>query len=134
MQVLVHGEQNEMGRLKAAIIREYEDDPEIHIEVHNPRNTQAVELYFRGEKMAKVMGSLAMKPPKDQLKLSGILVKRNFNYHILDPSDLPSTYLSSLQAALNVSLINTFFFNEFLFSRIYGYGDEYSNTKAKHSL
>jgi hypothetical protein len=24
-QVLVHGEHNEMGRLKAAIIREYED-------------------------------------------------------------------------------------------------------------
>lgn len=45
---------NEMSRLKAAIQREYEDDPEIHVEVHNPRNTQAVELYFRGEKMAKV--------------------------------------------------------------------------------
>lgn len=26
-QVLVHGEQNEMGRLKAALIREYEDNP-----------------------------------------------------------------------------------------------------------
>lgn len=43
-----------MGRLKAAILREYEDDPDYHIQVHNPRITQAVELYFRGEKMAKV--------------------------------------------------------------------------------
>ena len=43
-----------MSRLKSALIREYEDDPEYNIEVHNPRNTQAVELYFRGEKMAKV--------------------------------------------------------------------------------
>ena len=25
--MLVHGEQNEMGRLKAALIREYEDNP-----------------------------------------------------------------------------------------------------------
>uniref|UniRef100_T1JIA8 Cleavage and polyadenylation specificity factor subunit 3 n=1 Tax=Strigamia maritima TaxID=126957 RepID=T1JIA8_STRMM len=87
--VLVHGEQNEMGRLKAAIIREYEDDPDITIEVHNPRNTQGVELYFRGEKLAKVMGSLAMEKPKPGHKLSGILVKRNFNYHLLAPGDLP---------------------------------------------
>ena len=43
-----------MNRLKNALQREYEDDPEYNIEVHNPRNTQAVELYFRGEKMAKV--------------------------------------------------------------------------------
>ncbi|TNM94499.1 hypothetical protein fugu_017258 [Takifugu bimaculatus] len=56
--ILVHGEQNEMARLKAALIREYEDNDEVHIEVHNPRNTEAVTLNFRGEKLAKVMGSL----------------------------------------------------------------------------
>lgn len=58
IQVLVHGEANEMGRLKAALIREYEDDPEYDIEVYNPPNTKAVTLYFRGEKMAKVRGNL----------------------------------------------------------------------------
>lgn len=52
--MLVHGEANEMARLKAALIREYEDDPEYKMEVYNPRNTSAVELHFRGEKMAKV--------------------------------------------------------------------------------
>lgn len=50
----MHGEQNEMARLKAALIREYEDNDEVHIEVHNPRNTEAVTLNFRGEKLAKV--------------------------------------------------------------------------------
>uniref|UniRef100_A0A0M3HG58 RMMBL domain-containing protein n=1 Tax=Ascaris lumbricoides TaxID=6252 RepID=A0A0M3HG58_ASCLU len=30
--VLVHGEINEMNRLKAAIIRQYEDDADFHIE------------------------------------------------------------------------------------------------------
>lgn len=55
--ILVHGEQNEMARLKAALIREYEDNDEVHIEVHNPRNTEAVTLNFRGEKLAKVQGS-----------------------------------------------------------------------------
>uniref|UniRef100_A0A8C8LL25 Cleavage and polyadenylation specificity factor subunit 3 n=1 Tax=Oncorhynchus tshawytscha TaxID=74940 RepID=A0A8C8LL25_ONCTS len=86
--ILVHGEQNEMARLKAALIREYEDNDEVHIEVHNPRNTEAVTLNFRGEKLAKVMGSLADKKCQQGQRVSGILVKRNFSYHILTPSDL----------------------------------------------
>jgi len=86
--ILVHGEANEMSRLKTALIREYENDPTHNIEVHNPRNAQSVELYFRGEKTAKVMGSLAVQGVKEGLKVSGILVKRNFNYHILSPNDL----------------------------------------------
>ncbi|MEQ2173791.1 Cleavage and polyadenylation specificity factor subunit 3 [Goodea atripinnis] len=89
--ILVHGEQNEMARLKAALIREYEDNDQVHIEVHNPRNTEAVTLNFRGEKLAKVMGSLADKKCAQGQRVSGILVKKNFNYHILNPSDL-STY------------------------------------------
>jgi cleavage and polyadenylation specificity factor subunit 3 len=87
---LVHGEQNEMARLKVALVREYEDNEDINMEIHSPRNTQAVELYFRGEKMAKVMGSLATKPPAEDHKLSGVLIKRGFNYHLIDPSDLSS--------------------------------------------
>ncbi|KAI4804104.1 hypothetical protein KUCAC02_025746 [Chaenocephalus aceratus] len=84
-------EQNEMARLKAALIREYEDNDQVHIEVHNPRNTEAVTLNFRGEKLAKVMGSLADEKCVQGQRVSGILVKKNFNYHILNPSDL-STY------------------------------------------
>lgn len=53
-QILVHGEQNEMARLKAALILEYEENDDERIEVHNPRNTEAVTLNFRGEKLAKV--------------------------------------------------------------------------------
>ena len=34
------------------------------------------------------MGSLAIDPPKEDRKLSGVLVKRNFNYHLLAPTDL----------------------------------------------
>ena len=41
--------------------------------------------------MAKVMGSLAMKAPKHGDVISGILVKRNFNYYILAPQDLSGT-------------------------------------------
>ncbi|KAL8618913.1 Cleavage and polyadenylation specificity factor subunit 3 [Nucella lapillus] len=88
--ILVHGEANEMARLKAALIREYEDDPDYKMEVHNPRNTCAVELNFRGEKMAKVVGELASKTPEEDHTVSGILVKRNFNFHLLTPRDLHS--------------------------------------------
>ncbi len=45
--VLVHGEANEMNRLKSALVREYEADPDTKINFYNPRNTVAVELFFR---------------------------------------------------------------------------------------
>ncbi|KAF7638119.1 hypothetical protein Mgra_00002347 [Meloidogyne graminicola] len=86
--ILVHGEMNEMNRLKAAIQRQYEDDTEFQIEVYNPRNTESVNLFFRGQKTAKVVGSLAMEVPADGSIMSGILVRRNFNYHLLHPNDL----------------------------------------------
>ena len=60
------------------------------MDIHTPRNTQAVELYFRGEKMAKVIGRLAVKRCQDNQQLCGILVKRGFNYHLVDPADLSS--------------------------------------------
>lgn len=82
--VLVHGEQNEMSRLKAALQREHRGS----LQIHTPRNTQLLSLTFRGDKTAKVMGSLAVEPPQPGQQLQGILVKRNFNYHILAPSDL----------------------------------------------
>ncbi|XP_037082231.1 cleavage and polyadenylation specificity factor 73-like [Pollicipes pollicipes] len=87
--VLVHGEQNVMSRLKEALLREYAADPQRGaVQIHNPRNTVAVTLHFRGEKMAKVMGTLAMEPPTDGRHLAGVLVKRNFSYHLLSPDEL----------------------------------------------
>jgi cleavage and polyadenylation specificity factor subunit 3 len=86
--ILVHGEQNEMSRLKSALQREYENDPNANITFYNPRNTHAVELYFKGEKTAKVMGNLAIKNPESGDKISGVLVKRDFKYHVLAAGDL----------------------------------------------
>lgn len=89
--ILVHGEQTEMAKLKDALIRQYEDSTDYNIQVYNPKNTQPVELYFRGEKTAKVVGKLASNIlPKEDNELSGILVKRNFKYHIMSPEDLPN--------------------------------------------
>lgn len=85
--VLVHGEATEMNRLKNALNREYESEEHPPL-IYNPINTHSVELHFRGEKMAKVIGSLAEEPPKPGHHLSGVLVKRNFNYHLMDPKDM----------------------------------------------
>jgi cleavage and polyadenylation specificity factor subunit 3 len=85
----VHGEKTEMQKLKDELVRQYDDYQEYHIQVYNPRNTQPVELYFRGEKNAKVVGKLAsLVKAEENARLSGILVKRNFKYHIMLPEDL----------------------------------------------
>lgn len=86
--ILVHGEPAEMNRLKLALQREYEDNEEIRFQLHTPRNTQEVDLSFRGEKMAKVMGTLAASEPEEGKALSGILIKRGFKHHLVDPDDL----------------------------------------------
>lgn len=56
--------------------------------MHNPRNTESVLLHFRGQKTAKVVGNLALNKPNDNSIMSGVLLRRNFNYHLLHPSDL----------------------------------------------
>lgn len=86
--ILVHGEQNEMNRLKSALQREYENQPDANIKFYNPRNTHTVDLYFKGEKTAKVMGKLATKKAENGDAVSGILVKRDFKYHIVDATDI----------------------------------------------
>jgi len=88
--ILVHGEATEMGRLKKALEREYEDDADTNIVIHTPENKSSVQLEFRGEKRAKVMKNLAKEKRRQDEILSGILVKRNFNYHIFEPEDLKS--------------------------------------------
>ncbi|CAG2111379.1 unnamed protein product [Medioppia subpectinata] len=108
--MLVHGEANEMNRLKAALHREYEDSDNPPA-LYTPRNTIAVQFHFRGEKTAKVMGSLAIDLPKAGHKLSGVLVKRNFSYHLLAPTDL-SKYtdmvMSTISQKLSVHFTGTF--------------------------
>ena len=36
------------------------------------------------------MGSLAVQKPKEGHRVSGVLIKRGFNYHLVDPKDLAS--------------------------------------------
>ncbi|KAJ2720950.1 endoribonuclease ysh1 [Coemansia sp. Benny D115] len=85
--ILVHGEENAMMNLRANLIDKYKNS-DYEIQVHAPRNTQAVELRFRGEKMARVMGALASKAPREGNWTAGILVEKDFNYTLVDVSDM----------------------------------------------
>eukprot|EP01137_Pigoraptor_chileana_P037379 Opistho-2@34374 len=86
--VLVHGDANEMGRLKSALQRRYEDRDDYKLVLHNPSNCQSVELNFRGEKLAKAMGAIAANAPKDEQVVSGILVKKGFDHLLLNAADI----------------------------------------------
>jgi len=49
--VLVHGEANEMMRLKGALQREFQEKG---IQVLTPKNAESAAMTFRSEKVAKV--------------------------------------------------------------------------------
>lgn len=53
IQVLVHGEQAAMSRLRAAMTARYKERDE-DVKFHTPRNLETLELSFRGERVAKV--------------------------------------------------------------------------------
>ncbi|CCM05716.1 uncharacterized protein FIBRA_07948 [Fibroporia radiculosa] len=85
--VLVHGEQTAMGRLRAAMTDRYKSRDE-DVKIHTPRNLETLELTFRGERVAKAIGTLAAQPPQSGDLLSGLLVAKDYSYTLLDPRDL----------------------------------------------
>ncbi|KAF8251169.1 Metallo-hydrolase/oxidoreductase [Wilcoxina mikolae CBS 423.85] len=99
--ILVHGEQNNMGRLKSALLSKNHEKKEAdRIKIYNPKNCEELKIPFRGEKFAKVVGKLAQKPPampstalskplpvKEQI-ISGVLVQSDFKYSLMAPDDL----------------------------------------------
>jgi cleavage and polyadenylation specificity factor subunit 3 len=57
--ILVHGEQNNMGRLKSALLSKNSEKKEGEkIKIYNPKNCEELRIPFRGEKIAKVCLSI----------------------------------------------------------------------------
>lgn len=83
--ILVHGEANEMGRLKQKLMAQFADR---NTKILTPKNCQSVEMYFNSQKMAKTIGKLAEKTPEVGETVSGLLVKKGFAYQIMAPDDL----------------------------------------------
>lgn len=106
--ILVHGQKDEMGRLKGALMLKYKDRPENkRPTITMPPNLQEVKLKFTRRRSAKVMGRLADKDeePKEGEAVRGILVTQNFSSKIVAPEDL-STYtqlrVGSISSRLHV--------------------------------
>ncbi|KAJ3264808.1 Cleavage and polyadenylation specificity factor subunit 3 [Chytriomyces hyalinus] len=101
--VLVHGAATEMGRLKSALTSRYhESDRQLNI--YTPKNCEAVELYFKGERMAKAIGTLAKTALTNNMRVEGVLVSHDFTYRLIDPSDLPE-FTDLVSASLTQRLV-----------------------------
>ncbi|CAA0841512.1 Cleavage and polyadenylation specificity factor subunit 3-I [Striga hermonthica] len=85
--ILVHGEANEMGRLKQKLASAVFADGNTRI--ITPKNCQSVEMRFNSQKMAKAIGRMAGQgAPAPGEAVSGLLVKKGFTYQIMAPEDL----------------------------------------------
>ncbi|KAJ6498816.1 beta-lactamase-like protein [Mycena sanguinolenta] len=87
--VLVHGQQDAMMSLKAALTTRYKERNET-VKIHTPRNLETLQLAFRAERVAKAVGTLADNTPRPNDVVSGVLLSHEFNnsYTLLDPRDL----------------------------------------------
>jgi cleavage and polyadenylation specificity factor subunit 3 len=85
--ILVHGEKSEMQRLQQSLVHRYSTTNK-KIEILTPRNCQTVRLQFREQKMAKAVGRIASGGVEHLAKISGVLVHKDFQYMLVDSSDL----------------------------------------------
>lgn len=91
--VLVHGEKNNMARLKGALDTIHnKTEGGRKLDLHSPLNCGVVKLKFKNEKMAKAIDVLplaAEEKPKPGTKVSGLLIQQDFAYTLVKPQDLP---------------------------------------------
>uniref|UniRef100_A0A6B2FVZ4 Cleavage and polyadenylation specificity factor subunit 3 (Trinotate prediction) n=1 Tax=Myxobolus squamalis TaxID=59785 RepID=A0A6B2FVZ4_MYXSQ len=86
--VLVHGEANEMNRLKTSLLRDLSEKNILEIQIYTPKNTCSLELKFKGEMLAKVYGKLISEDQIKEQPMSGIIIKSGFSYKILSIDEI----------------------------------------------
>lgn len=97
-QILVHGEQHNMMRLKSKLLSLNASKAQ-KVKVYSPRNCEELRIPFKAEKVAKVVGKLASIPPPTHLSsgpdgggemqvVTGVLVQNDFKMTLMAPEDL----------------------------------------------
>lgn len=136
--ILVHGQKDEMGRLKSALMLQYKSFPENkRPTITMPPNQIEVKLKFSRRRSAKVMGSLADRDQELQEgeAVRGVLVTHNFHSKLVAPEDL-ATYtplrVGSINSKLHVPFAGSIetlklFLNEMFF------GVEETTTKINYA-
>ena len=94
-QILVHGEQHNMMRLKSKLLS-LNANKKNKVKVFSPRNCEELRIPFKTDKTAKVVGKLASIPPPTQASaggeqgqiVTGVLVQNDFKLSLMAPEDL----------------------------------------------
>lgn len=88
--ILVHGEQNNMGRLRSALMSKYQDrkGTDREVKIYNPKNCVELDLPFKTNKIVKVVGKAAEISPEEGQIISGVLVEKDFDVNLVNVSDL----------------------------------------------
>lgn len=110
--ILVHGEQNNMGRLRSALMSKYQDrkGTDNEVKIYNPKNCVELDLPFRSVKYARVVVAsetgaadsidneddekkasaltALTAPLQDGQIVSGVLVEKDFEISLVGPADL----------------------------------------------
>lgn len=100
--VLVHGAESQMRDMKDMLAIDLAGMP---IEVLMPKNTSEVQLKFRGETVAKIVGAAARKRPRAGRTMSGLIVKKDFSHNIMSAADLPKYTQLSTSAIEQTALV-----------------------------
>jgi cleavage and polyadenylation specificity factor subunit 3 len=103
--------------------KQYANSKKHHCRIFTPKNTETVKLYFRGDKVAKMVGDLAKEPPTDGQVVEGLVVGKDFQYQIMDPEELQElTGLphSTLVQRLNVPFYANFSLLEVTLQKVFG--------------
>lgn len=92
LQILVHGEQHNMMRLKSKLLS-LNASKTTKVKVYSPRNCEELRIPFKADKTAKVVGKLASIPPPQDAEASaplvtGVLVQNDFKLSLMAPEDL----------------------------------------------
>lgn len=85
--VLVHGDGNEMNRMRKGLEEHFRDVGR-ECEIWTPPNTMTVSIPVKSERNAVVIGRLAEGSFEEGTIISGILVEKGFKHSILDASDV----------------------------------------------
>lgn len=94
-QILVHGEQHNMMRLKSKLLS-LNSNKTVKVKVYSPKNIEELRIPFKQDKIAKVVGKLASIPPPTHLPtpeddtqlVTGVLVQNDFKLSLMAPEDL----------------------------------------------
>ena len=92
IQILVHGEQHNMMRLKSKLLS-LNANKTNKVKVYSPRNCEELRIPFKTDKIAKVVGKLASIPPpvgadpQPQL-VTGVLVQNDFKMTLMAPEEI----------------------------------------------